>query len=237
MVWTPTWVTSRAAIGAFQARVIRQDREGGPSLEGIHAYANTSAIEALMLDRFVAKQAARELMRIYLSPQPVGMTVPIHWTSLPPKWRECIRLPFEDCPVQARRKFLKIEIFGLSERVPSNILYGLTQPLEKLGCDVIARLPLANPELASCLPSVRAVGVDLAELTETDRVGDDELFERLDNFRRVAREAHLAYYVWGLRRRPLISKVVQAGFSLVNGPGVMADLARPIRPAVKKMSA
>jgi len=227
LVWTPIWVTNRMAVGAFQARVVRVDREGAPPLEGVHAYAGAAPIEALALDRFVATQAARELKELYFSQQRVGLTVPIHWMSLAPRWRDCIRMPFEDCPPAARRRLLKIEIFGLSPAMPRSILHDLVDPLEKLGCDILARLPLAAAEMALTLRSVRAIGVDLAELDDDDRAGDDELFARLEHFRDTARQARVACYVWGVRRRPLIARLVHAGFSLVNGPGVMADVSHP----------
>jgi hypothetical protein len=227
LVWTPIWVTNRMAVGAFQARVIRVDREGAPPLEGVHAYAGAAPVEALALDRFVATQAARELKELYFGGQRVGLTVPIHWMSLAPRWRDCIRMPIEDCPPAARRRLLKIEIFGLSPSMPRAILHDLVDPLEKLGCDILARLPLAAAEMALTLRSVRAIGVDLAELNDDERAGDDELFARLERFRDTARQARVACYVWGVRRRPLIARLVRAGFSLVNGPGIMADVSHP----------
>jgi len=237
LVWTPTWVTSRQAIGAFHARIIRADLGGEPPLEGGRAYADATPVEALTLDRFVATQGARELKDMFFGRHRSGLTLPFHWMSLAPRWRDCIRIPFEDCPAQARRKLLKVEIFGLPPDIPASILQTLFDPLEKLGCDVMARLPLTGIDLIGHLRAVRAVGVDLAELADDDKVGDDELFARLDLFREAARKARLASYVWGVRRRPLIGRLVRAGFSLVNGPGVMCDLGRPMLPsAVRRVA-
>ncbi len=227
LLWTPTWVTNRRAIGAFQAKVVRLDGDATSPLEGIHAYAGTSPIEALTLDRFAASQTARELQNIYIGRQRVGLTVPLYWTSLAPRWRDCVRIPLEQCPAVARRKFLKVEVFGLSAAIPPYILRDLFGPLEKLGCDIMARLPLAAIDLIAALRNVQAVGVDLAELEDGDRVGDDELFARLQQFRLATRQAGMACYVWGVRRRPLIARLVGAGFSLLNGPGVMCDISRP----------
>ncbi|MDO8607553.1 MAG: hypothetical protein Q7R40_13530 [Phaeospirillum sp.] len=231
LVWTPIWVTSRQAIQAFHARIIRMDGSNAPSLEGVRAYEDLSPIEALTLDRFTATQAARELKALYYARQKTGLTVPVHWMSLSPRWRDCIRLPFEGCPPDARRKFLKIEVFGLTPSIPPGILRRMFEPLEKIGCDVMARLPLSAVEMIPALSHLRAVGVDLAELTDDERVGDDELFVRLEAFRAAAKQARIACYVWGVRRRPLIAKVVRSGFSLVNGPGVMCDLSRPALPS------
>jgi hypothetical protein len=231
LVWTPTWVTRNRAIGAFHARVIRVDGAGASAREGARAYDGIAPMEALALDRFVATQAARELKNLHYRQQRMGLTVPIHWMSLAPRWRDCIRIPLEDCPAAARRKLLKLEIFGLSAQMPPAILRSLFDPLEKLGCDIMVRLPLAAGDLAASLPGVRAIGVDLCELPNDDRVGDDELFGRLDQFRAAAVSARAACYVWGVRRRPLITRIVQAGFSLVNGPGIMCDVGHP-GPAV-----
>jgi len=183
----------------------------------------------LTLDRFVATQAAKELHNLHLSADKrrMGLTVPIHWMSLAPRWRDCVRMPFEECPAKAKRKLLKIEVFGLTPAIPASILKSLMDPLELLGCDVLARVPLSAPEMVNSLPSVRAIGVDLAELGDDDRVGDDELLARLLKFHDAARQANTACYVWGVRRRIMISRLVEGGFSLINGPGLMCDLGRP----------
>ena len=233
LMWTPTWVTGRSAIGAFHARVIRVDKPKSPPLEGGGAYKGLAPLECLTLDRFVATQSARELKSLFFGRQKVGLTVPIHCMSLSPKWREVIRIPFEDCPPEARRKFLKIEVFGLTPTIPGHILRRMFEPLEKIGCDVMARIPLSAVDMIPALTHVKAVGVDLGELPEGERVGDDELFARLEAFRIAAKQSRIACYVWGVRRRPLIAKVVAAGYSLINGPGVMCDLGEPMLPSGK----
>ncbi|MBI2241357.1 MAG: hypothetical protein HYU59_11220 [Magnetospirillum gryphiswaldense] len=230
MVWTPTWVTGRNEVAAFHARILRTDTVRGPTREGVHAYDGLVPIEVLTLDRFSAFQTAHELKHMHYTRQRMGLTVPVHWTSLSPKSRDFIRMPYEECPPDARRRLLKMEIFGLSPAVPQAILSRMFAPLEGLGCDVLVRLSLAAPEMISQLPSARAVGVDLAELADDERVGDAELFQRLDIFRQTARQNRKACYVWGVRRRPLIVQLVKAGFSLVNGPGIMCDLAHPVLP-------
>jgi hypothetical protein len=231
LVWTPTWVTSKRAIGAFHARIIRSDKASAPTLEGVHAYDDLAPIEALTLDRFTVTQAAHELNNLFYARQKIGLTVPVNWMSLSPKWRDVIRIPFESCPVEARRKFLKIEVFGMTSSVPPNVLRRVLEPLERVGCDVMVRLPLSAVDMISSLVNVKAVGVDLAELHDDERVGDDELFSRLDAFRAEAKKAKIACYAWGVRRRPLIGKLVTSGFSLVNGPGVMCDLSHPGLPS------
>lgn len=227
MLWTPTWVTSLGGLGAYHARLVRQDDDGEPVLEGCQAYAGAGPVETLTLDRFVSGQVARELRAIVAGRHRVGLTVPFHWMSLAPRWRDCIRAPFEDIPVHARRRLLKIEIFGVTAAVPPAILRDLFAPLAALDCDILVRLPLAAPEIVASLGGVRAIGADLAELPEDERVGDDALFARLSHFRAVAHDAGVACYVWGIRRRQLIERVVTAGFSLVNGPGVTCDVSHP----------
>lgn len=230
MVWTPTWVTGRNEVAAFHARILRSDKMRGPTLEGMHAYDGLLPIEVLTLDRFCATQAAHELKMMSYTRQRLGLTVPVHWMSLSPKSRDFIRMPFEECPADARRRLLKMEIFGVTPAIPQAILSRMFAPLEGLGCDVLVRLPLAAPEMIDAVPLAKAVGVDLAALSNQERVGDDELFQRLDAFRKSARQARKACYVWGVRRRPLIVQLIKAGFSLVNGPGIMCDLAHPVLP-------
>lgn len=232
LVWTPTWVATKRAVGAFHAKVIRVDKDGAPPLEGAYAYADAAPIESLTMDRFVATQAANELKDLFYGRHKLGLTVPFHWMSLAPRWRDCIRIPFESCPPQALRKHLKIEIFGLSPAIPPHVINRLFQPLEKLDCTLMARLPLSAAGMVKALKGVKAIGVDLAQLAPEEKVGDAELLERLERFRDVAHTSGMACYVWGIRRRPLITEVIKAGFSLVNGPGVMTDLAHPRPSAV-----
>ena len=236
LVWTPTWVATKRAVGAFHAKVIRVDKEGAPPLEGAYAYADAAPIESLTMDRFVATQAAYELKDLFYGRHKAGLTVPFHWMSLAPRWRDCIRIPFESCPPQALRKHLKIEIFGLSTAVPPHVVSRLFQPLEKLGCPLMVRLPLSAAGMVKALKGVRAIGIDLAQLPPEEKTGDAQLLERLERFRDVAHKSGMACYVWGIRRRPLIAQVIKAGFSLVNGPGVMCDLAHP-RPATATTAA
>ncbi|MBX9634173.1 MAG: hypothetical protein K2X44_04255, partial [Magnetospirillum sp.] len=168
LAWVPVWVTGRQAISAFQAQVIRLDSgtatTSATAMKGVHAYAGVAPMEALTLDRFVATQSARELKNLFIKQQRNGLAIPLHWMSLAPRWRDCIRIPFEDCPPAARRKLLKIEIFGLTPDIPTHILQTLFEPLEKLNCDVMARLPLGAMDMIPALRGVKAVGVDLAEL-------------------------------------------------------------------------
>lgn len=231
LVWTPTWVATKRAVGAFHAKVIRVDKDGAPPVEGAYAYADAAPIESLTMDRFVATQAAYELKDLFYGRHKIGLTVPFHWMSLAPRWRDCIRIPFESCPAQALRKHLKIEIFGLSPAIPPHVINRLFQPLEKLDCTLMARLPLSAPGMIKALKGVKAIGVDLAQLTPEEKTGDLELLARLERFRDVAHKSGMACYVWGIRRRPLITEVIKAGFSLVNGPGVMTDLSHPRVPS------
>lgn len=231
LVWPPTWVATKRAIGAFHAKVIRVDGEGAVPQEGTSAYAEAAPIESLTMDRFVAGQAARELMDIHFTRRRTGLTVPVHWMSLAPRWRDCIRIPFESCPPQVLRRHLKLEVFGLTPAVPPHVVARLFDPLEKLNCTVMARLPLSAAGMVKAMRGVKAIGIDLAELPPDERTGDDDLLGRLERFRDTAHGAGMACYVWGIRRRPLIERVIKAGFSLVNGPGVMCDLAQPKAPS------
>ena len=240
LLWAPTWVTALGTIGAFHAHLVRSDNEAAPPLEGCHAYDNANPVEALTMDRFVATRTAQELKRIYFQGQHTGLTMPIHWMSLSPRWRECVRMPIMECPENARRRLLKIEIFGLSSGVPARMFGYMFEPIQAMGCDVMVRLGLNQLEMIPLLRSVKAVGVDLAELQGKERVGDTELFRRIDAFRKMARDHQLACYIWGARHRPLVQRVLTSGFSLINGPGVMCNLSHPAierrNPAPKKVA-
>jgi hypothetical protein len=230
LVWTPTWVTSAQGIGAYHARIIRQDRPDLEVLEGVNAYTNINPVETIALDRFAVTQAAKEVTNIFFSRSKVGVTVPIHWMSLAPRWREYIKIALEGAASQGRRRLLKVEVFGLGANITPAILNTLLSPLEGSECDVLLRLPLSIGEIAVSHPLVKGVGVDLSELDEHERCGDDALVERLAQFHERARAARLATYVWGLRRRQVISRITAIGYSLINGPGVMPDVARPGPP-------
>ena len=227
LLWTPTWVTSQKTVGAFHARLVRSDGETAMPLEGCHAYESLNPVETLTLDRFVATQTAHELKDISYGGQHTGLVLPVHWLSLSPRWRDCIRLPLLDCPESARRRLLKVEVFGLSAAVPPRLFAYMFEPLQAMGCDVMVRLGLDQADVIPLLSGVKAVGLDLAELKEQDRVSDHDLSQRIEHFRATARTHHLASYIWGVRHRPLVERVLASGFSLINGPAIMCDLGHP----------
>ncbi|MBF0561248.1 MAG: hypothetical protein HQL37_04345 [Alphaproteobacteria bacterium] len=227
LVWTPTWTTDRQAVSAFKAQVIRDDGKGQPLLEGVHAYGGTSSFGALTIDRFVAAQAALEMREYAFVRQQMELILPIHCSSLATHWRDYLMTPLNDCSGAFRRKLLKIEVFGLPPSIAAADLHDRLNPLEALGCDLLVRLPLSASGMAADLTHLRAVGIDLAELKEDDRVGDDELFLRLHRFQQTASHAGYGCYLWGVRRRPLIAKLLRAGIAMVNGPGIMSDIGHP----------
>ncbi len=234
LVWTPTWLTERQAVAAFHARVLRSDGEGRPLLEGAQAYAGTAPMGALTLDRFATAEATREARDLAFARQQMPLIVPIHWSSLAQRWRGYLLTAIDDCPPATRRKLLKIEVFGLPPTLAPAEIEDLLKPLEPLGCDLLLRLPLAAFDAPLPARGVRAVGIDLAALGEGERVGDDELFARLERCRDAARQAGCGCYLWGVRRRPLIARVARAGLAMVNGPGLMSDVARPYAPAARR---
>jgi len=234
LVWTPTWATERQAVAAFQARIIRNDGDGHPLLEGAQAYAGTAPMGALTLDRFAAAEATRETLELAFAQQQMPIILPIHWSSLAQHWRGYLLRTFDDCPAAVRRKLLKVEVFGLPPTLAAAAVENLLKPLEALGCDLLVRLPLSVLETGLPLGGVHAVSIDLAELGDDERVGDDELFARLERCLQTARQAGYGCALWGVRRRPLIARVARAGFAMVNGPGLMSDLARPYAPAARR---
>ena len=205
-------------------------------MEGCHAYDQVTPVEALTLDRFVSIGTTKELKKLYLAKRRVGLTAPLHWMSLAPRWRDCVMIPLEECPEAARRKFLKLEVFGLHPGIPPRIIQRMFSPLESLGCDVMVRLPVDHPEMMGALRGVRAVGVDLAELPGKDRSSDDALFAQLRTFRLAARDHNMASYVWSCRRWPLIQRLIADGYSLVNGPGVSCDVGHPVLPTTGRFA-
>ena len=227
LVWTPTLVSNRDTIGVFQACVARAGKDGKNCLEGAAAYVGLTATEALELDRFAAGHTAHELRALYLGRQRITLTVPVHWTSLAPRWQDAIPALFEQCPAKARQGFLKIEVCGLQANMPESVLKKLFVPLEPLGSDIMARLPLTATSLIPMLRHVQAVGVDLAELEDAQSLSEKDLFALLRTFSLTARKAKISCYVWGLRQNSLIPTLQAMGFSLINGPAVMGPVLHP----------
>ena len=205
LLWSPTWVTAQKTMGAFHARVFRIDSDRAPPLIGSHAYKNTTPIEALTIDRFVATRAAQELKKLHYANRHLGLMAPVHWTSLAPKWRDCIRIPIMDCPHKARQKLLKIEILGLSSAVSSHIFDNSFEPMEAMGCDIMVRLPLTDIEIMPKLRLVKAVGIDLSELGDQDDMPDGDLLKKITSFRNAAKTYRIRQLRLG--RRPQVALV------------------------------
>ncbi|CAA7620815.1 conserved hypothetical protein [Candidatus Terasakiella magnetica] len=230
LLWRPTWVAAGEAIGAYYALVQRVDRPEQPALEGCRAYARDGGETAQALDRFVIGAAVREMKAAEQAATGATIIVPLHWTSVGTSRRMGLMVPFADLPETARASRLVIELFGVPGDVHPTLLTETITALQSLCREVLLRVPLAFPHAALAAQCGGAmIGVDLGELPSDERTDDDGLLDGLGGLAQNAATAGRGAYVWGVRRRKVVIGVVQGGFAMMNGPGLMKELPRPAK--------
>lgn len=235
LLWRPTWVADSEAIAAYCARVARLDHPGDPPLEGSMAYPAHDEASALMLDRFVAATAMRDLRRG--GDRGCAVIVPLTWSSLCGDHRGELVAPFADVAAHIRQSRVRVEICRIPDDTDPDSINQVTQALRGLCGGVLLRLRLSSPLLCRVdeLEGVE-IGLDLSELRANERMADDRLLGVLDMLQDSACQAGLGCYVWSARRRKVVGGVVSGGFHMVNGPGLMKDVVRPamVMPAPRE---
>ncbi|MCA1907068.1 MAG: hypothetical protein LDL39_01770 [Magnetospirillum sp.] len=234
LLWRPTWVAESQAIAAYCARVARVDHPGDPPLEGSMAYPDDDPVTAETIDRFVCAAAVRDLMRS--GPDGGCAIVPLTWASLVGEHRAELAFPFADMPADMRRQRLKVEICRIPDTVTAEEARNMVNGLRHLSGEVLLRLRLSSPLLRQVDELGEAkIGLDLSELRSDQRMADDRLLDVLDLLQVSTGRAGRGCYVWSARRRKVVGGVVGGGFDMVNGPGLMRDVARPavVVPAPK----
>ncbi|CAA7625188.1 hypothetical protein [Magnetospirillum sp. SS-4] len=231
LAWRPTWMAEGEVIGAYQAQIQRLDAPDHAPYLGCRAYPPGGGESAPTLDRFAIGNATREMRS-----SPAAAIVPLHWGSVTSPHRLGLMAPFADLSEEIRASRLFIELFGIPDGAPDAQLASVVQALRPLCRTVMLRTRLSHPRApraADC--GFGLIGIDLAELPEAERTDDDPLLQALTALVRDAGTAGLGAYAWGIRRRKVVVGTVQGGFAMINGPGLMKDLARPAKvlPAPK----
>ncbi|MDO8606623.1 MAG: hypothetical protein Q7R40_08810 [Phaeospirillum sp.] len=230
LAWRPTWMAAGEVIGGYKARVNRVDAPGEAPYEGYRAYPEEGGESALALDRFVIGAAVREMRSTETAASRSIIIMPLHWASASSPQRLSLLAPLGDLPEKVRANRLIIDLFGVPDGASDGQLDATIQALRPLCKEVMLRVRLAQPRApraAEC--GITTIGIDLAELPANERTDDDSLLEALARLRQNADTVRLGVYAWGIRRRAVVVGAVQGGFAMINGPGLMKDLARPAK--------
>lgn len=226
LLWRPTWVAEGEAISAYSARVVRVDGEDAPPLEGPLAYPGEDPATALRIDRFVVSAAVRDLRDV----QGAGASViiPVNWSSMARDRRGPVVAVLADLTEEMRHSRVMMEVFRIPDDAAEAEIEEVSGFLRKLCGDVLLRMRLSSPLVgqAGRLGATK-VGLDLSELRPDERMNDDKLLETLERLQGSADYHGIGSYVWSARRRRVVGEVVQSGFEMVNGPGLMRDVGRP----------
>jgi hypothetical protein len=236
LLYRPTWVAAGESIGAYKAHIQRVDSPGRPALEGALAYPRSDAASAHSLDRFAIAQAVRDGLTAELAGMTPILLVPMHWATATSASRISLTEPFATMPEATRRGRVVIDLFGVPDGASGGVLTEVIRALKPLCRAVLLRAQLPDSRAAVAAAAGAAmVGVDLSELFADERTDDARLLAALVQFREATALAGVGAYVWGVRRRAVIVGAVTGGFAMVNGPGLMKDLARPAKvlPAPK----
>lgn len=232
LLWRPTWVASGEAISAYGARICRVDREGDEPIEGVRAYPHGDEKTALVLDRFVVANAVRDILAAARSGDEAAnqssVIIPISWSSLASDQRGSVIIPFSDLTQSIRNSRLVVEIFGIPDGTTTPELEAVVSYIRTLCRDVLVRTRISarRSSLAAEI-GVSMVGLDLSELRPEEKMDDEHLLAALDRIQEATAKDGIGCYLWSARRRRVVGGVVQSGFDMVNGPGLMKDLNRP----------
>ena len=229
LAWRPTWMASGEVIGGYKARINRVDVPGEAPREGCRAYPHDGE-SAPTLDRFVIGAGVREMRSPETAPSRSIIIMPLHWASASSPQRLSLLAPLGDLPEEARANRLIIDLFGVPDGVSDSQLAATIQALKPLCKEVMLRVRLAHPRApraAEC--GITTIGIDLAELPPDERTDDDSLLDALARLHQNAVSVRLGVYAWGIRRRAVVVGTVQGGFAMINGSGLMKDLARPAK--------
>lgn len=228
--WRPTWMGSNETLGAYLARVARVDQPGQKPREGSRAYPFDGGDSALRLDRAVVAGAVRELCAVDAPTPRAALILPLHWASVSSARRLSLLAPLADLSDGQRGGRVVFELFGLPDDLATHDLGATISALRPLCREVMLRVSLDQPRAARAADcGASAIGTDLDDLSAASSADDDDLLDALAGLHQKADAARLGVYVWGLRRRAIVTGTVIGGYSLVNGPALMKDLPRPAR--------
>lgn len=232
LLWRPTWVAMGEAISAYGARVVRRDRQDDEPLEGCRAYPDDDVATALTLDRFVVNSAVRDIRNAARNaeegaPQP-SVILPLSWQSLSSDQRQSVVFALSDLTQEIRNTRLVIEIFHIPDGTTTPELEAVVSFVGGLCREVLVRTRLsAKRSSVAAEIGVSMVGLDLSEFRPEDKMDDERLLAVLARIQQETARDGIGCYLWSARRRKVIGGLVQGGFEMVNGPGLMKDIGRP----------
>ncbi|EME68556.1 hypothetical protein H261_17933 [Paramagnetospirillum caucaseum] len=232
LLWRPTWVAMGEAISAYGARVVRRDREGDEPMEGCRAYPEGDAATALTLDRFVVNSAVRDIRNAARNaPEGVpqsSVILPLSWQSLSSDQRNSVVFALSDLTQETRNTRLVIEIFNIPDGTTTPELESVVSFVGTLCREVLVRTRLsARRTSVAAEIGVSMVGLDLSEFRPEDKMDDEQLLAVLERIQQETAKDGIGCYLWSARHRKVVGGVVQGGFEMVNGPGLMKDIPRP----------
>ncbi|MBI3446583.1 MAG: hypothetical protein HY055_14795 [Magnetospirillum sp.] len=232
LLWRPTWVALGEAISAYGARVVRRDRADADPIEGCRAYPMGDLNTALTIDRFVVNSAVRDILAATRNSsegaQLPSVIIPLCWASLASEQRNSVVFPLSDLTQETRNTRLVIEIFHIPDGTSTPELESVVSFVGTLCREVLVRTRLSarRTSLAADI-GVSMVGLDLSELAPDERMDDDTLLAILERIHEDTSKDGIGCYLWSARHRKVVGGVVQSGFEMVNGPGLMKDIGRP----------
>jgi hypothetical protein len=232
LVWRPTWVAVGEAISAYSARVVRRDHEKGEPVEGCWAYPEGDVATAITLDRFVVNSAVRDIRNAARNaqegmPQP-SVILPLSWQSLSSEQRQGVVVALSDLTQETRNTRLVIEIFHIPDGTSTPELESVVSFVSGLCREVLIRTRLSSHRTSVAAEiGVSMIGLDLSELRPDEKMDDEQLLAVLARIQEETARDGIGCYLWSARRKRVVGGVVQGGFEMVNGPGLMKDIPRP----------
>ena len=223
-VYRPMWQVRRKVISAYICIPAGVGADGAIRLGGAAMPLTHASPENAALDGQTMGKVIEDLGRLAEGERKLILVAPVHYFTVndpnsgPQFARLCGTLS-EDL-----RKLLVFELLGVPSGAPSTALMGALSRLKPFSRAVLVRQRLDSKDFSRFRSTgIFGIGADIGNVP----LSEEQVFEHMDRFNRVAKAHGLTTYVHGLRSRSLVSTAAGAGFSFIDGDPVMSVIDMP----------
>ncbi|MEO5373297.1 MAG: hypothetical protein H7840_03340 [Alphaproteobacteria bacterium] len=216
LVYRPAWSAATQAIDVFCC------------LPAAPSFRLSDDKARLLFDIGMASGVATSLRDAPL-PWPYGTAiVPVHYASLLGRGAQRLLDRLATCAEALGRRHFRIEVIDILPTATTERVGQVVEMLRPHCHGVLLRTTLAAPRLEMLKTwAPAAIGADIGTLPEAERA-KGPFVAALTRFRSSAGDTPA--YIWGARRPQEVLTVVEAGFSMVNGPVMIPDQPTPVVP-------
>lgn len=225
--YRPTFMVPKGVVGIYTTHIIRLDALNR-ILSGPAAYPANDAAVTFEMDRAAVKRAIEQVRAALKAGQRPGLVhIGVHTGSLVTHSSGLIVDMFRVLPPEFRRFF----IVGINAQSHGT-------PMAKVMEAVAAVQPFCRTVTVQVSPDftdfdrlarakISAAGIDLEE-PEVGDITPTRLTKEILPFCKVAAQAGLHSYLYGIKRREIAKAAREAGFTYLNGSAVIPVSGQPL---------